>query len=260
MPDSNQPAANQPASNQPQKNRSPLDSATIAQLDRDEQIVLAVKTEMAANPSFTSALAGHKLDSENIIEITPASVAALAQQIETARETGGEAVNATGDRVNASHDEDTLEKNLLDSIHNVQKRAKEKYEQKDRGHLHGYWVGKLIRTRPQIEEAGAALYKLVRTTDDDGATITPQDTLPGLKPEAIAAFKTNLGAYTGIQTTQTRAQGQASGKRIDLKEQVQQISRRRRKIQQAIDSEYPAGPQNAAYRKQFGLQGESAMK
>jgi hypothetical protein len=37
-----------------------------------------------------------------------------------------------------------------------------------------------------------------------------------------------------------------------------QITRRRRKLQLAIDAEYPPGPP-LAFRKQFGLQGNKAM-
>jgi len=55
------------------------------------------------------------------------------------------------------------------------------------------------------------------------------------------------------------AQGSASDARMSLKDQCAQISRRRRKLQLAIDAEYPPGPANSAFRKQFGLQGERAM-
>ena len=44
-----------------------------------------------------------------------------------------------------------------------------------------------------------------------------------------------------------------------LKDQCAQISRRRRKLQRAIDAEYTPGEANTAFRKQFGLQGNKAM-
>jgi len=44
-----------------------------------------------------------------------------------------------------------------------------------------------------------------------------------------------------------------------LKDQCAQITRRRRKLQLAIDAEYPPGDANSAFRKQFGLQGNKAM-
>ena len=44
-----------------------------------------------------------------------------------------------------------------------------------------------------------------------------------------------------------------------LKDQCAQISRRRRKLQLAIDAEYAPGEANTAFRKQFGLQGDKAM-
>jgi hypothetical protein len=75
----------------------------------------------------------------------------------------------------------------------------------------------------------------------------------------IDLLKTRLDAYTGIQTDQTMAQGDVSGARTSLKDQCAQISRRRRKLQLAIDAEYAPGEANAAFRKQFGLQGDKAM-
>lgn len=48
-----------------------------------------------------------------------------------------------------------------------------------------------------------------------------------------------------------------SGARSSLKDQCAQVSRRRRKLQLALDAEYP--PANAAFRKQIGLQGNKAM-
>jgi hypothetical protein len=43
-----------------------------------------------------------------------------------------------------------------------------------------------------------------------------------------------------------------------LKDQCAQIARRR-KLQLAIDAEYPPGAANSAFRKQFGLQGNKTM-
>lgn len=72
-------------------------------------------------------------------------------------------------------------------------------------------------------------------------------------------MKSRLDTYKGVQTEQTFAQGSASGARMSLKDQCAQISRRRRKLQLAIDAEYPPGSANSAFRKQFGLQGNRAM-
>jgi hypothetical protein len=89
--------------------------------------------------------------------------------------------------------------------------------------------------------------------------ITPKDTLPGFSKPPSTSSKARLDAYTHIQTQQTMAQGDASGARMTLKEQRAQITRRRRKLQLAIDAEYPPGSANSAFRKQFGLQGNRAM-
>jgi hypothetical protein len=58
---------------------------------------------------------------------------------------------------------------------------------------------------------------------------------------------------------QILAHGSASGARMSLKDQCAQITRRRRKLQLAIDAEYTPGTANSAFRKQFGLQGNKAI-
>jgi hypothetical protein len=44
-----------------------------------------------------------------------------------------------------------------------------------------------------------------------------------------------------------------------LRDQLSQITRRRRKLQLAIDAKYASGEANAAFGKQFGLQGNKAV-
>jgi hypothetical protein len=243
----------------PRKPRGPLDAATLDQLDSDEQIILAVKQQMAADLAFTGKLAAHSIDADNTVSITPASVDALAVQAAGARQTAAKAMQASASHGDITDDEDTSKTNLLESIKNAQTRAKGKYKESAPAKLAAYWIGETITSRSRIEQAGTAIYTLVRTKDDAGSPITPQDTLPGFDQAAIDLLKTRLDAYTGIQTDQTMAQGDASGARTSLKDQCAQISRRRRKLQLAIDAEYAPGETNAAFRKQFGLQGDKAM-
>jgi hypothetical protein len=243
----------------PRKPRGPLDAATLDQLDTDEQIILAVKQQTTSDPAFTGKLAPHFLDADNTIAITPASIGDLASQAAAARATAAAAMSASASHGDITDDEDTNKTELLASIKNAQTRAKGKYEQSSPAKLKGYWIGETITSRSRIEQAGAAIYTLVRTKDDANNPITPQDTLPGFDQAAIDLLKTRLDAYTGIQTDQTMAQGHASNARANLKSQCDQISRRRRKLQLAIEAEYAPGEANSAFRKQFGLQGDKAM-
>jgi len=251
------PSGNDPK--KPRKPRGPLDAATLDQLDKDEQVILAAKQQMATDPAFTGKLAPHFLDADNTIAITPAGIGDLATQAATARQTAAAAMSGTAGRADITHTEETLKANLLASIKNVQARAKGKYEQNAPAKLKEYWIGETLIARSRIEQAGAALHTLLRTKDDAGNPITPQDTLPGFDQAAIDLLQTQLRAYTSIQTDQTMAQGDASGARTALKDQCAQIARRRRKLQLAIDAEYPPGDAHSAFRKQFGLQGDRAM-
>jgi hypothetical protein len=214
---------------------------------------------MTTDPAFTGKLAPHFFDANNTVAITPASIDALAGQAAAARQTAAAAMSGTAGHADITQEEETNKTDLLASIKNAQTRAKGKYEQNAPAKLKEYWIGETITSRSRIEQVGAAIYTLVRTKDDAGNPIAPQDTLPGFDQAAIDLLKTRLDAYTGIQTDQTMAQGDASGARTSLKDQCAQISRRRRKLQLAIDAEYVPGEANAAFRKQFGLQGDKAM-
>lgn len=246
-------------SGKPRKSPSALDTHTLEELTRDEQIALAAKQEMSTNPGFVTALSTHFLDAENTVAITPASISQLAQQAKDAQETAQRATTGTADLRNVSAKEEQLKKALLASIKNVQTRAKEKYGESAPAKLKSYYVGEAIASRAQIEEAGASIVALVRNKDDSGHPITPQDTLPGLTDSGILDLTTNFDAYVGVQADQTLALGDASSARGSFKEQCKQIARRRRKLQLAIDAEYPPGEDHAAFRKQFGLQGDKAM-
>lgn len=102
-------------------------------------------------------------------------------------------------------------------------------------------------------------YSLLRTADNDGNLVTPQDTLPGYPDAKIAQYKTDLGAFYQIQTTQSGAQQDASESRQDFETQASQISRRRRKLQHGLDAERPHGAANTPLRRRLGLPTDKAM-
>jgi hypothetical protein len=218
-----------------------------------------VADEMTNNTNFTSALGSHFLDGDNTIGITPKSVNELAAEVSAARTTAGTATEGTAGFHDVTEEEDTNEQALLASIRNLQTRAKGKYQESNPAKLKSYWVGERLNSRSQIEQAGAAIYSLLRTCDDQGKPVTPQDSLPGLTSTAIDNLGISLGSYTGVQTRQGKAQQDATSARQSLDEQCAQISRRRRKIQLAIDAEYPVSPDNGAFRKRFDLPTDRAM-
>jgi len=111
------------------KPRGPIDARTLGQLQKDEEIVLAVKDEMTTNSDSTSKLASHFLDGANTIAITPESVNDLATQIATARTTAGDATESTAGFDDVTDTERSNKEALLNSIRNVQARAKGKYDE-----------------------------------------------------------------------------------------------------------------------------------
>ena len=140
-----------------------------------------------------------------------------------------------------------------------QARAKEKYEETHPELLDAYYVGQPLGSRSQVTQAGSAAYTRLRTTDDNGDPITPQDTLPGYNQARIDQLKADLGEYAGVQTEQSGAQEIATDKRGDFKSEAEQVSRRRRRLQLAVDGEYPHGPTNVALRRRLRLPTDKGM-
>ncbi|MEA3187361.1 MAG: hypothetical protein QOD99_1191 [Chthoniobacter sp.] len=246
---------------EPKKRRSPgpLDSRLLEQLQKDEDIARAAVDEVNRDPALASALGPHFLDRDNTIAITAANLQELIQQAGDARAAGADATSGSADFHSVTGDESDETKKAIAAIRNVQTRAKAKYEESDPARLGAYYIGQPLRSRAQITQAGAAVYDLLRTKDAGGATITPQDTLPGFDQAKIDQLKTDLGSYSGIQTAQSGAQSDASGARQSFEEACAQVTRRRRKLQLAVDAERPFGPDNAALRRRLGMPVDKGM-
>ena len=258
-PSSSAPAAT-PAPKKPRKSPGPLDSRTLAGLGRDEEIIRAASEEIAADAPLASALSTHFLDRDNTVAITPASLGALLQQAADARTAGGAATSGDAAFHSVTDDEDNEAGKARAAIRGVQSRAKEKYEETDPARLAAYYVGKPLRSRSQITQAGAALYALLRTKDDDGNPVTPQDTLPGFDQARIDRFHADLGSYAEVQTAQSGARKTASTGHGSFEESCAQVSRRRRKLQLAIDAERPyTDPANTPLRNRLGLPADKTM-
>ncbi len=244
----------------PRKKRSPLDSAKLADVGRDEEIVSAALEEIAADTTLASALSSHFLDRDNTVAIEVASLQTLLRQAQSARTAGGATTSGQAGFHSVTGAEDAEAQKAIAAIRGVQSRAKEKYEESDRARLKAYYVGKRMRSRDQITQAGAAIYGLLRTKDADNRPVTPQDTLPGFDQAKIDAFHADLGSYAAVQTAQSGAQSQASGSLQTFEDACAQVARRRRKLQLALDAERPfTNPANKPLRKRLGLPADKSM-
>jgi hypothetical protein len=232
----------------------------LDRLQDDEEIINAALDKANNDPAFAAAVAPHCLDRDNTVAITPASLTALSVQAAAARAIGAEVISGRAAFHSVTDDEDDDKATAIAAIRNVQTRAKGKYEEADPARLAAWFIGKALSTRSQITLAGTAAYTLLRTSDDDGNPITPQDTLPGFGPTQINQLKIDLGSYFQVQTKQSGAQSKAAGSLVDFEDECAQIGRRRRKLQLAVDAERPStDPTNAPLRTRLGMPGDKAM-
>ena len=251
MPD---PTPTPPDDKKPRKARGPIDSQLLDQLIKDKETINAVAAEMTQDAAFAAALASHFLDRDNTIAIDPASVAALSRQAAAALETAGQVTADTATAHDITEAERDDKDTAIAAIRSAQTRSKEKYEESHPAKLDAYFIGRPLKSRSQITLAGTALYRLIRTTDDQGNSVTPQDTLPGYDQSKIDEFKQDLGSYYSVQIDQSGAEADAGKSRVDFKTEAEQVRRRRRKIQLAIDAEHPYHePQNTPLRRRIGL-------
>ncbi|MEO7932267.1 MAG: hypothetical protein ABIT76_03815 [Chthoniobacterales bacterium] len=236
------------------KARGVLSTRLLKQLTSDEEIFRATIDEMSGDASLTTKLAQHCIDRDNTVPITPASLAVVLKQVADARQDGANTTSKRAALNSITGGENTDAKTAIAAIRNVQSRAKGKYEEANPARLTAYYVGKPLKTRPQITQAGAAVFTLLRTKDDDGQPVEPQDTLPGFDQSKIDQLEADLGSYGGVQTRQSGARKAASDGRLTFEESCAQVGRRRRKLQLAIDAERPhTDPNNAPLRTRLGL-------
>jgi hypothetical protein len=235
------------------KSPSPIDAKLVAKLVTDKEIISAIIDEINSDAAFASALASHFIDAANTIPATLVNIQAVLAQADAASAVAADATSGTASFHDVTDEEEGDMKTAITAIRGVQARAKEKYEETNPALLDAYYVGQPLSSRLQVTQAATAAYTRLRTTDDDGNPVTPQDTLPGYDQAKIDQLKAELGIYAGVQTKQSGAQEVATDKRGDFKTDSQQVSRRRRRLQLAIDAEYPHGPANTARRRRLRL-------
>lgn len=236
------------------KARGVLNTRWLKQLTSDEEIIKSTIDEMSGDTLLTTELAQHCIDRDNTVPITPASLTVLLKQVADARKDGANTTTKRAALKSLTGGEKTDTKTAVAAIRNVQTRAKGKYEEADPARLSAYYVGKPLKTRLQITQAGAAVFTLLRTKDDQDQPIAPEDVLPGYDQLKIDQLEIDLGSYSGVQTRQSAARKTASDGRLTFEESCAQVGRRRRKLQLAIDAERPfTNPNNAPLRTRLGL-------
>lgn len=242
------------------KSPGPLDARLLQSLDKDEAIIGAALEEITADTVLAGTLASYFIDRDNTVSITVASLTTLHQQAAAAREQGGETTSSKAEFHSVTDDESAGAKTARAAIRGIQARAKNKYEESDPARLNAYFVGQPLRSRSQISLASAAIYNLVRTTDNDGNAVPPQDTLPGLTAAGITSFRTDLGSYLDAEVEQSGARKNAGDDLITFEDSCAQIARRRRKLQLAFDAERPYTDRaNGPLRTRVGLPADKGM-
>jgi len=208
----------------------------------------------AANPADRATrLAEGGIDADKITALTTA--------IAAARKLAGLAVQGTSGKLIITDTEDTLKTALLEQIHYVQKRARQKYDASEPGRLKDYAIGQQIsNSRSLLEQAGTNI--LLKLNGDPAAQPpVPPDPLPGVTPANNTAHQTALEDYQGVQGDQTEAQSDATTARKQVEAAVADIITKRREIQFAADADWPhTDPANAGIRVEFQLPPDRVMK
>jgi hypothetical protein len=250
-----------PPGNDPKKKRKspgPIDGRLLKQVGNDKDSIDALLDEIGKDAQLGTDLGSHFIDADGDIPMTVPNLKLLSEAAAAAAAAGASAVDETADLRDITTEERDAFDAAVAAIHRVQQAAKEKYEENHKEKLGAYYVGQPLDTLTGVKAAGAAVWGKVGNTDANDNPITPNDTLPGFSAAKIAQLKTDLGAYAGIQTTQSGAQSQATEARGTFKTQCDQVHRRHRRVLIALDGERPytadsEGRDNTALRKRIGL-------
>lgn len=217
--------------------RGPINQAWLDEIDLANQLLgIATQEKYAANMTAE--------------ELNEAWFTAFSEKLTLAGQLTGRAVGATGDKGGITKDEETLKYNLLDALGIIQTRARRKYKKPGDPMRAKFFISKPIgASRAKLEGAADAILEVIKT-----------DALPAIKEAEVTAVVNALKAYRDIQTSQTGAQGTATGQRTDLKTLIEEITDDRREIQYAADTQWPASnPAHRAVRIEFKLPPDKAL-
>ncbi len=220
------------------RDRGPINQEWIKELNDSGQIAAA-----AQKPVRARVLAEGDIDA--------AKVTAFAKAVSDAQKLAGTATQKTTSKVGVTHSETDLMASLVELIHEVQKRAKQKYEAKTPTVLKDYGIGaKWQNSRAILEQTATNILGKLAA-----------DTLPGIAAAKVAALQKALDDYRQVQTDQTGGQADATTDRANLEKAIKDIVARRREIQFAADAAWPhTNKTNAGIRTEFKLPPDKALK
>lgn len=212
--------------------------AILNELLKAEQICLK-----AQKPDYSTPLAARDISGQLVSDTLVA--------IQSARAQSAAATQATTGKHGVTGTEETLKKQLVARVSEIQTAAKQKFGRTQPNRLDDYYIGQRIdQNRARLEQLAEQIIAKA------GA-----DALPGINSTKLTAATGALTAYRNVEESQSGAQSGATGGRTSLKTMVKAITDTRIAIQLAADAEWPhESPANAAVRREFKLPANSKFK
>ena len=233
MPDPAPPPAPAP---KPKRTRAAVNQAWVAELTQAGELAT-----VASKAEYATQMAEEEIDA--------GWITALRARIAASQGILNIATGSTADKTSATRNEEGLKTALLAALQQVQIRAKRKYKPENPQRQKYFINANIESNRGTLEESVDSVLRTLAT-----------DTLPGLKQAHKDALQQALADYKGIQTTQTGAQGDATGARGQLEAKLAEIADLRREIQYAADAQWPAAnPANAGIRGEFQIPPDKAL-
>jgi len=221
--------------------RSEQNRRFLDEVDRARKVAAA-----AVDPDNTAALADVDFDTT-----LPDRINALASQIEASL---GVVTGTRASKRAVTDQESSAREALIAVIAPIQTAAKRKFAGDDLRLREAYYIGGdglAEETLDEILTASRAI--LARLIPGPGGT--PQDTLPGIKPDRqIAALSDAIDLYGGKDQAQTAEQKKAAKLLEDTQAQIATLEALRHQVQLAADQAWPwRTPGVATIRKSFLL-------
>lgn len=222
------------AVSKPTRSRSAFDTATAKHLERT-----AAYCEAAQRPACAAPLAER--------EISVAFVSQLAQDTATCQSKLANAANLQSTKKDTTARERIAKKTLLERTTDIQTAAVQKWsgQPAHKGDREAYGIGKPLRSlsRAELETVAIGISQRLNI-----------DTLPGITPARVQAFRDALTAWQSADTNQSGHTTDAAQLLIEVKAEFASITERRIKLQLAADSAFPYyDKENTALRAEFGL-------
>lgn len=228
----------QPAPNpgeEPEKKKARRPRAEVPRAYLDELTTAGEVATAAAKPAYVP-----KLLEEGMEETQVQSLLAL---IKAAREQCAEVGGKTTEKKTVTQSESKLRDALLVQVDKLQSRAKRAYDRDDPRRA-DYYIGKPMGdSRPQIEQATAAMIKHATA-----------DAKLKAGPALLANLTAAREAYLGVQGEQSTKATDATEGRESLEDMIKEVATARRNIQYAADAAWPSREKiHGAIRKEFKI-------